>query len=466
MKLHFLAKLSAIIFLVGSGVIFLPIADSFFCPRLVLSREVKDFGDEGSDGSNGRSGADGRGGENRTIFVDGSELYLNLSGEDGGDGEDAEDGEDARSCRQPNRTDRDQEGADGGDGGDGGRGGNGGNGGALTVYYTNLEDLKKIYILADGGRGGSGGKRGYGGDGCECRDRRWNEEVCTGTPGNPDYRCETRSFVCSDGDDGDDGSSGSSGSDGKLGRLSLIQGTELLPQEQPAIARFLPEFTNQIFVLSKHIWETRRGAINLLGSNSIIADEYRQFIKRIEKPVQVVWNAPRSPRNFANTRVTFQLKNDETVEMSVPEELWLQSSQIETDNQTKLFIDQAILASETTQLRLVDIANNGKNLQLTLIDVARQSDILDTEFEIVYQSTPAAPRGRFDDNYTTRYQGKITPELVSFTADRFTVNIGQLPIAEQYLRSGLNIKIELRIIRSLGDRSAEQKIEWRGAIRR
>ncbi len=427
---------------------------------------MRNFGQRGSNGRDGRSGANGRNGESRTIFVDGSELYLNLSGEDGEDGEDGDDGEDARSCRQPNRGDRDQEGADGGDGGDAGRGGNGGNGGSLTVYYTNIEDLKKIYVLADGGRGGSGGERGYGGDGCKCRDRRWDKEVCTGTPGNPDYRCETRSFVCSDGDDGDDGSSGSSGSDGKLGTLSLIQGTELLPQEQPAIALSLPEFTNQIFVLSKHIWETRRGASNLLGSNSIIADEYRQFIKRIEKPVELVWNAPRSPINFANTRVTFQLKDDQTVEVSVPEELWLETRQIETDNQTQFVINRAILASEATQLRLVDIANNGKNLQLTLIDVAKQSDILDTEFEIVYQTNTAAPRGRFDENYTTRYQGKIPPELVSLTGDRFTVNLGQLPIAEQYLRSSLNLKIELRIIRSLGERSAEQKIEWRGAIRR
>lgn len=466
MKIHFLAKFSGFLFVLVSCIIFLPLSDAFFCPRAVFSREVRNFGSNGRDGLDGSSGEDGRQGESRTIFVDGSELYLNLSGEDGEDGEDGDDADDARSCRQPSRDDRDQKGADGGDGGDGGRGGNGGDGGSLTVYYSHIEDLKKIYVLAEGGSGGSGGRWGRGGDGCECHDRRWSEQVCTGTPGSPDYRCETIYFTCRDGHDGSRGSSGSSGNDGKLGQLTLIQRTELLPPEEPAIARPFSELPNQIFRLSKHLWETRTGATNLLGSHSIIDDEYRQFIDRIERSVQLVWNAQRSPADFGNLRASFRLKDDQTVEIWVPDELWLQTTEVEENNLTQLVISQALLESEVTQLRLVDVAENGENLHLSLIDLGRQSEVVNTEFEIIYQTSPSAPRGRFDDDYQTRYEGKISPNLISLNSQRFTLNIGKLPIDNQYFRRGLNIKIELRIIRSLGDRSTEQTIEWRGAIRR
>jgi hypothetical protein len=466
-KIHFFAKLSGFLFVLVSGMMFLPLPDSFFCPGWVFSREVEKFGRSGRDGSNGSSGEDGRDGESRTIFVDGSELYLNLSGEDGEDGDDGDDGDDARSCRQPRRDDRDQKGADGGDGGDGGRGGNGGDGGSLTIYYTNIEDLKKIYVLAEGGRGGSGGRPGYGGDGCECRDRIWQEQVCTGTPGNTDRRCETDFFTCKDGRDGLNGSSGSYGNSGQLGRLTLIPRTELLPPEEPAIARPLSQLTNQVFLLSRHFWSTRTGATDLLGSDSMIDDEYRQFIDRIERSVKLVWNAERSPADFSDIRASLRLKDDQTVDIWVPEDLWLQTTEIQENNLTQLVVSNALLESEVTKLRLVDVAENGENLHLTLIDLGRQSDIVNTEFQLWYQTSPSAPRGRFDDNkYQTRYQGTIPPELISLNSERFTINLGQLPINRQYFRSGLNIKIELRVIRSLGDRSAEQKIAWRGSIRR
>ena len=445
---------------------FLPLPDSFLCPGSVFSREVKDFGRDGRDGRDGSRGEGGRDGESRTIFVDGSELFLNLSGEDGGDGEDGDDGDDARFCQQGSRDDRDQKGAHGGDGGDGGRGGSGGDGGSLTLYYTNIEDLKKMYVIAAGGSGGSGGRQGYGGEGCECRERDWDARVCSGSPGSSDYRCETRRFVCRDGDDGDDGRSGNVGSSGQLGKLNLIQGTEELPPEEWAIARPFSELTNQVFRLSRNFWETRRGAINLLGGDSIVDDEYRQFIERIDRSVEVVWNAERSPADFRAIEASLRLNDDKTVELSVPDEIWMQTTKNSGNDLTQFVISRAILESEVTNLRLVDVAENGQNLHLTLIDTARQSDVLNTEFEIVYETTPSAPRGRFDDNYKTRYEGKIPPEFVSLESHRFTVNIGRLSIDEQYLRGGLNIKIELRMIRSLGERSAEQKIEWRGAIRR
>ena len=143
-----------------------PSSKSIFCPLLAWSAEIREYGNDGRNGSDGRTGQRGRDGQSQTIFADGSPLNLDLSGEDGSSGEDGLSGENADCERQPRDVDHDVRAADGGKGGNGGNGGDGGDGGALTIYYTNLADLKKIAVRANGGRGGQSGRGAYGGEGC------------------------------------------------------------------------------------------------------------------------------------------------------------------------------------------------------------------------------------------------------------------------------------------------------------
>lgn len=119
----------------------LPISSkSFQCTFLDWSAQASDFGRDGRNGSDGQTGRRGRDGQSQTVFANGSSLNLDLSASDGEDGLDGREGENADCARQPREVDHNLQAAKGGNGGDGG---DGGNGGSLTVYYSNLADLKK-----------------------------------------------------------------------------------------------------------------------------------------------------------------------------------------------------------------------------------------------------------------------------------------------------------------------------------
>lgn len=199
---------------------FLPASGSVLCPAVASDeyyKVAKNYGRDGRTGTDGRSGRDGDSGENQNIFVNGSPVNLDLSGKDGEDGEDGEYGDQPDCGFQRNRVSHDINAPDGGNGGNGGKGGDGGNGGSLTVYYSNLADLRNISVRATGGEGGRGGRGGNGTEGCHCHRRRWEVKTCQGTPGSPDYKCTEKVYRCSDNSDGSDGRDGSDGSDGRLG---------------------------------------------------------------------------------------------------------------------------------------------------------------------------------------------------------------------------------------------------------
>ncbi|MCA1995213.1 MAG: collagen-like protein, partial [Coleofasciculus sp. S288] len=427
---------------------------------LALSAEVRNFGTRGRDGDDGRTGRRGRDGENRTIFVDGSPLNLDLFGEDGEDGYDGRDGYDADCGRQPRDVDHDLDAPDGGAGGDGGTGGDGGNGGSLTVYYTNLADLKQIFVQATAGEGGRPGRGAYGGRGCQCREQSWERQTCTGTPGSPGYSCTTRRFYCEDGDDGVQGRDGNDGNDGRLGTLTLINRTQELPPDQPTTTVPMSQLLNRVFPLSKNIWQTRNGAASLLAPGSIIADQYREFVDRIEGSVQVVWNAARPIADFSDQTVTISLEDNKQVVIAFPEEVWVDGTTSQQDGKTQFVATNVILKSEATQLTRADFSGNGTNLVFAVIDRAGKSDLISTQFWIKYRSARSSDRFDRNPDYRTRFEGNIPAELVSRSNNRFALNLGKLPIAPEYLRPGIPVDIELVATRSFAGRSAEQKIEW------
>ena len=466
MQIRLLSKLSLFLVILTFPYFLPATPKAIRCTFLAWSAQASDFGRDGRSGSDGQTGRRGRDGQSQTIFANGSPVNLDLSGEDGSDGDDGTEGDDADCGRQPRDVDRNLRAADGGKGGNGGNGGDGGNGGSLTVYYTNPADLRQIFVRATGGRGARGGRRAEGGRGCNCRDRNWQIQTCKGTPGSPDYSCKTRKFSCQDGNDGSDGSDGRDGSDGALGSVTLIQRSETLLPDNPTATVGMPQLKDQVFALSKNIFQTRNGAASVLAPGSVMADQYLEFVERAESSFQVVWNATRPITDFAGEQVKVSLEDDKQVKVSFPEEVWVDGTTSQQGGTTQFVATNVILKKEATQLKRADFSGSGTDLNFAVIDAAGKSELITTQFRIKYKVSESGDRFRERFDYRTRYEGDIPAELVTRSNNRFVLNLGKLPIAPQYLKSGLPVEIELVATRSFAGRSAEQKIEWRGEIRR
>ncbi len=417
------------------------------------------YGD-GSDGSDGRSGRSGRSGRDATVFADGSPVNLDLSGLDGEDGEDGEDG-DRPYCRRRYRDGkrnpkRDIHARDGGKGGDAGSGGNGGSGGNLSVYYSNIADLRSILVRSVGGEAGRGGRGGDGARGCRCRRRSWTVKSCTGKKGTDSYKCKKRTYRCYSGSDGRDGYDGKNGKRGRLGYLRLVKGKTQLAADNPKALLNFSELQDKSIRLSKNRWIVRSGAVSLLAPGSVIADKYSEFDRRIERDFQVVWLELQPISNFSKLNLKLNLNNDGKIEVDFPQKLWLDISKKQEGDLTKLVVNNAIPEKEVTELAVADFVGSGENLQLSLVDLARKSDIIKTRFRVEYEI-----RG---DN-GGEYEADIPPELVTQDYNRFILALGKLPIPQEGLEVGTKVRIKVSAIRSLGKRSKKQTINYKGRVR-
>jgi hypothetical protein len=444
---------------------FLPASGSVLCSAFAYedSRIASNYGTDGSKGSDGRSGRSGRSGENQTIFVDGSPVNLDLSGQDGEDGEDGQRGYRANCGHQPDNVSHDIYAPNGGAGGDGGRGGDGGNGGSLTVYYNNLADLRKISVRATAGEGGRGGRGANGAVGCNCRKRRWEVKTCTGTPGSPDYKCTEKTYRCHDGSDGRHGIDGSNGNQGHLGILSIVQGKESLAADNPTVQAAISELTGKQFNLSKNKWNLRTGATSLLAPGSVIADEYREFEQRLEGTFQLIWQERQPISSFGNQAATLNLNDNKEIQITFPEDLWVEGSSKQEANLTTFTVNNAIPQKDVTRLAVAEFAGADQNLNLKIVDLAAKSHALQTQFRVKFRAQDNY--SGFSD-YRTVYEGDLPAELVTRDYNRFILALGKLPVPSNALDPGVKVDIEVVATRSLGGRSAKQTINWQGQIRR
>jgi hypothetical protein len=423
----------------------------------------RSYGTSGSDGSDGRPGRDGQPGQNQNILANGSPINLDLSGKDGEDGEDGERGSTPYCSHHSDNPDHDITAASGGDGGDGGRGGDGGSGGLLTVYYNKLEDLKQIFARASGGAGGRGGRGASGEQGCNCHKSSWEIETCTGTPGSPDHKCTKKKYKCTDGTDGSYGSNGSNGRQGELGRLKIIKGKETLAPDNPKLTVPISELANKQFNLSKNKWNTLTGAAALLAPGSVINDEYQEFEKRLEATFALSWQ-DKEPATRYNESATIILNNNNQVDISFPEDLWVDGKSTTEGNVTKYTLNTVIPKKEVTRLAVADFVGSEENLNIKLVDLGQRSDIIKTQFRIKYSVQDSSESRGFSD-YQKVYTGDVAPELVTREYNRFTLALGKLPKISEASQSGARVNIEIEITRTLGQRSAKQTINWQGTIR-
>ena len=423
------------------------------CGSVAVASHRRDFGRDGRDGRDGRAGRNGRDGASQTIWATGDPVRLDLSGTDGEDGSYGEDAEWFRCRRQPYER-HDLQAADGGDGGDGGNGGRGGDGGSLTVYYTNPSDLRQILFTAEGGRGGRGGRGGDGVDGCECDDHRWTVEVCK------EGTCRREEYTCDDGRDGRDGRNGRAGTTGSLGQLVLINQQQPLPPETPRQSQSVASLANQTVLLSRNLWDTRSGAKELLAPGSIIADRYQAYAGHIERPFTLNWQAPQ-PAHMFNDSVELELQPDDRVSLDFPDTYWFLGELIEQETLTTYRVDGIVPVAEVTRLAMGRVDGQSRTFEVNVVDLAQQSEVLETQFEVRYSTSDDDRRRR---RYDLAYEGPVPDQLIQQDHNRFTLSLGRLPIRSQLLSGGTEARVELRIIRSLGENSTEQVLRWEGRI--
>ena len=439
---------------------------SLFCSSALAAEDS--LGAEGEGGEDGSKGNNGRNSDNLTVFADGSSMTLDLAGGEGAAGETGIKGQNALCEPQGKKVGKDLKGSDGGNGGDGGDGGIGGNAGELTVYTTNKEHLKQIYIIAAGGEGGAPGKAGAGGVGCECDRPYWNEETCFGKPGSPDYNCTTAEFQCTDGYDGKNGRAGRKGRDGKIGNLTLINLDKSLSPDFPEVTAPISELKGRGFTLSRNIWENKDNARSLLAPGSIVADKYKELVARHEHTVLIVWDAPQPVEDFDDYKITLGLKGTNDANIVLPEDLWLETRKVKRDNLTELFVFNAVPADEVADLEIDGLFGKGTDLELDIFDEAEKSALIDTNFTVKYRLGEESEEKNFfgqrSTNYQTKYEGEIPPEAIAREGNLFTLKLGKLPIPPQYLQPGLKVEVEVLAKRTLGENYELKKLSTRTKI--
>ena len=433
-------------------------SSSKMCVGMARAAEVRAFGQTGSNAGGGVSGNNGKDSDNLTIFADGSPLTLNLAGEDGKPGQQGQTGEDADCQNQPTGVKHNLLAPSGGNGGNGGNGGDGGNGGYLTVYATDLSQLQQIFVNASGGKGGQAGLGGEGGQACRCSEPYWTLETCNGNPGDPNYRCTTLEFRCQDGKNGANGVSGAFGREGLPGQLTLINLDQPLQPDKPASSVTMAALRDKGYLLSKNIWETRNGAATLFAPGSVINDQYLALVQRLERSFLFIWNAPQPFNKFAQEKMTLQYESDQGIRVNIPDNIWIEGTTRQRNNLTQFIVYNAIYKQDATRLKSEGLSRRGGDLRLTLIDEADQSNLIATKFEITYSVTRSNPRFRTVSDYTTKYEGEIPEDLVILEGDKFTLDIGKLPIESQYLRSGLGVEIKIVATRTFAGYTDQQTI--------
>lgn len=470
MQVRFLTKLSLFVMILAlpQFVTSTSTSQSLLCSS-VLAADAKSLGERGDRGDAGNNGNNGRNSDNLTVFADGTSMTLDLSGGHGAPGAEGNRGDNAL-CEQPvESVGKDLRGADGGNGGDGGDGGVGGNGGSLTVYTTNKEHLKQIYVIAAGGEGGAPGTAGLGGDGCECDRPYWNEETCFGEPGSSNYTCTTEEFKCTDGFSGRKGREGRKGRDGKPGTLTLINLDKSLSPDFPEVTAPISELKGRGFTLSRNIWRNQTDATALFAPGSIIADKYKELVARHEHSVLVVWDAPQPLSDFDDQQITLSLKGTDDANIILPDDLWLETQKVKRDNLTELFVFNAVRAKNVADLKIGSLHGQGSALKLDVLDKANKSNLVATDFSIKYRvGEPAEDKGFLglgrDTDYKTKYEGTMPPTAIAQEGNLFTLKLGELPIPQEYLQPGLKVEIEVKAKRYLGDNSEVKKLSTRTAI--
>jgi hypothetical protein len=470
------------------------------------------FGIPGAPGAAGSNGYSGANGQSVSVVASGQPQNFNLRGQDGGNGGNGQPGGHAQECRQPPPVRADFFGAPGGSGGNGGYGGNGGSGGSVTVYYSDIANLKQISVDATPGRGGNAGYGANGDNGCGCERHEWfvPVQVChqenppvhhdsfaqadTGhgapapghsnppapgpkpapapqpepkpvpqpqpapapvPPPQPITVCETvpERHVCVDGRSGDNGSNFSGGSAGQYGSATLNQSLTPLTPTNPSASAQVGSLPSQT-TLTTDNWASAPGAGALFAPGSQISDTYQYWAGRKTVQTSVVWNASTPQSSCTSQAIGVQVNGAGQVSANIENgTVWAQLSvNYAADGSATVSVDKAVPANEATQLA-GSISGSDSGLVEVLNDAAKVSTLVDTQIQAKV-STPG-----FLGIMTSRFNGVVPANMLSVNDSSIVIDIGKLPgLPSGDIKKGKKVKIELTVTRSLGGQSANQQI--------
>ena len=455
-----------------------------------LSERRHGYFNFGVDGRNGRDGRSGRSAQNEVaktvnlVTNSLSDASYDFSGAEGEPGENGSPGESAHSCRVPYRPPYSLVGADGGSGGNGGSGGDGGNGSDISIYYSDVADLKQIAIANSGGRGGRSGRGEVGADGCECVEPAWvvnfcewevwrrrnpgeeesqatweyasrKIEPCTGVrnvdvreyvphvdtrdyvPSGysyaDDYRYDlryagvsrTEGFGCEDGDRGKSGTDGRDGVDGRYGSFRLIPRAEI-PQERLEASGTLRAQLGQTVELVKNIWEEKMGLRALLSPVSNTPDGYT-YLKSTERPkYRLEWAAAKTPESLGvadvGTSVTARSVGDRAVlDLDIPGTLDYILSEQSGVQVAKITGGFSPSRVESFELESV-FAREGES-ELALVDKGDLRNLLtQTEIDVLLLTKQSAS-GLTTDTYQPRHNATFSVRKGVETIDFGNLNV-------------------------------------------
>ncbi|MEO1742270.1 MAG: collagen-like protein, partial [Cyanobacteria bacterium J06629_9] len=123
-------------------------------------------------------------------------------------------------------------------------------------------------------------------------------------------------------------------------------------------------------------------------------------------------------------------------------------------------VRSALLRSEALQLAFGRPSGSGEQFELSILDRAGLSDVIETRFHLRYRVEEGERRPR----YRTRYEADIPSELIQQNHNRFTVKLADLPIDREYLQTGSSVRVELVVTRTYAGNSAEQTLSWNGQL--
>ncbi len=404
-------------------------------------------------------------GPSRTIFLESrpSPQSIDLSGSDGYAGADGksrshygdDDDDSTTSCsnHEVGKAAKNITMSSGANGEAGGNGGPGGNGGNLTIYYQNRSDLKQIFVDASPGRGGPGGRGGRGSRGCRCPQSDW--------------KVDGKTYHCTNGKRGSRGLNGSPGADGRMGQLRLIAGTTPIAGDNPFSRMTLEKLATSTkpISLSLNRWDRQRGALSLLQANSRIDDEYLEYRDRLEKTATVQWRSKSALSDYGSQLASLTLQNNGKIGFEFDDQqLWSVVEQVDSSKGTAVAIDAVVHQRDALRLTPGITDQRDRNFTLAVIDSGAKSDVVSTQFAVTIKTSNSYGRPGAFGNFTTHYEGVVPAAAVKRDYNRFLLNLGSLPVPEDTFKTGNDVEVEIKIVRSLGSRSATQTIDWSGTV--
>jgi hypothetical protein len=442
------------------------------------------FGQSGQNGDRGRDGRAGRDGQSIKIVPDGKPASYDLVGASGEDGEDGTSGQSATNCEQPQRPEYSLIGASGGRGGDGGNGGRGGNGGNVTIFYTDIANLRQIEIRNAGGIGGRNGRGAVGGKGCECQEPEWRIRYCEweierrpfkedkaawkyesretrlcrrSSDGFDFSRTSSRAseyrkddwlyrrtykgiartdyYTCQRGRDGATSNNGSKGETGSYGRVTLVPRLDI-PAEITGDRAPLAQAIGKKVGLIKNIWVDRTGLTRLLQASSDTSDRYTLLKDTAKLFYRFDWAAPEPPIALGIDRVEIGAKvnvRNEIAEIAyqIPPTLEYQViPATPPENLQVVKITGGFAPDRVSSFQLQTISGVGNDNQLILSDRGNLRELLkDTQIEVQCFSKQSAT-GAVADDYLQRRSVtfKIPPKAAASDGAIVNGNSYTLPV--------------------------------------